>query len=81
LARTLTEVMAQDLDHRLTYLGGSLIEHVEGGYEICLSPRLRARLSGRTHAAQSTQRISAEQITVGTPLTRAIHALYRQEVR
>ena len=73
--------MADDLGQRLTYLGGSLVPHIDGGYEINLSPRLRLRLLARTGGVKAINRVSADEVVIGTALTRAIHALYREEVR
>jgi len=81
MSRTLREVMADDLAHRLEYLGGTLVPHVEGGYEAALSPRLRLRLLAKTGGVKSINRLTADEIVIGTALTRAIHSLYRQEVR
>lgn len=68
-----------NLSEKLTYLGGHLHEHTLGGFEISLSPRLRARLGTYTPIPSPIVRLSDVDLTIGTPLTRAIDALYQRE--
>jgi|GEM_PF-6498639 len=68
-----------NLAEKLTYLGGHLHEHTLGGWEITLSPRLRARLGKYTPIPSPMIRLTDSELTVGTDLTRAIDRLYQAD--
>lgn len=63
------------------WLGGSIVEHCDGGYEINLSPRLRMRLKRSTGIVfPAVTRVSEQDIITGTPLTIAITNQYNNEI-
>lgn len=69
--------MQPTLVNVLDYVGGTVTEHIDGGWLIYLSPLLRMRLKRDHHVlADSSTRITEEEMHAGTPLTCALYGMY-----